>query len=372
MGCSEYTPIAFGSRSGTGLGVLCYGRSARIGVGAIAGQALNPMDLSTSYLGLKCGTPLVVGASPFADDTHTARQVQEAGAGAIVMRSLFQEQIYLDEVSRAADPGAPLKNADPAVRPFPALSDYQLTPDQYLRQIADLKAELSIPVIASLNGFRPGAWIDYGRRFEAAGADAIELNLYHLSSNSRFSAFEIEDQLLETVLLLKSSVSIPIAVKLQPYFTSLAHFVRQLEQAGADGVVVFNHLYQSDFNVAEQEPVPELRLSDPGELLLRLHWLALLSPEVRCSLALTGGVQNAEDVIKALLTGADAVQLVGVVLKNGPRILSTIADGLRQWMDKHGYQTIAAFRGNMNLHGPGNAADVERGDYQHLLQSWRI
>jgi dihydroorotate dehydrogenase (fumarate) len=330
------------------------------------------MDISTSYLGLKCSSPLVVGASPFADDAHTARQIQEAGAGAIVMRSLFEEQIYWDEVSRAEHPSAFSLSAGKAAGHFPTLSEYQLSPDQYLRQITNLKTELSIPVIASLNGCRPGGWIDYGRRFEAAGADAIELNLYHLSSRSRLSALEIENVLLETVRLLKSSVSIPIAVKLQPFYTSLAHFVHQLEQAGADGVVVFNHLYQSDFNIHEQEPVPELRLSDPSELLLRLHWLALLSPEARCSLAVTGGVQNAGDVIKALLTGADAVQLVGVVLKNGPRILATIADGLRQWMDQHGYGTIEAFRGNMNLHGPAIPADVERGDYQHLLQQWQI
>jgi len=334
-----------------------------------AGRALKPMDISTSYLGLKCNTPLIVGASPFADDTHTARQVQEAGAGAIVMRSLFEEQIYLDQMVRAVPSPVGDKSA---VSSFPALSEYQLTPDQYLRQISDLKSELSIPVIASLNGYRPGAWIDYGRRFESAGADAIELNLYHLSGDSRLSASEIENQLLETVKLLRSSVSVPIAVKLQPYYTALAHFVCQLENAGVDGVVVFNHSYQSEYDVDEQEPVQELRLSQPGELLLRLHWLALISPRARCSLAASGGVQDAADVIKALLTGADAVELVGVVLKNGPRILSTISDGLRAWMDKHGYEKIESFRGNMNLHGPANPADVERGEYQRLLQRWQI
>jgi dihydroorotate dehydrogenase (fumarate) len=329
------------------------------------------MDLSTSYLGLNLVTPLVVGASPFADDTHTARQIQDAGAGAIVMRSLFEEQIYLDELARPPRPGSP-PVTDPEDTVFPSLAEYQLSPDQYLRQIADLKTELSIPVIASLNGCRPGGWIDFGRRFEAAGADAIELNLYNLAIDPASSALEVEAGLLETVRLLKSSVRIPIAVKLQPYYTALAHFVRELEVAGVDGVVIFNRVYQSDFDIDEQEPVAQLPLSDSTELLLRLRWLALLSPQARCSLAITGGVQGGDDVIKAILAGAHAVQLVSVLLRHGPRFLGTVVDGLRQWMDRHGYGELGAFRGNMNLARAPDAVAIERGDYQRLLQTWRI
>jgi dihydroorotate dehydrogenase (fumarate) len=329
------------------------------------------MDLSTSYLGLKLVTPLVVGASPFADDTHTARQIQDAGAGALVMRSLFEEQIYLDALARAPRP-APSPAGDRPGAVFPALSEYQLSPDQYLRQIADLKKELSIPIIASLNGCQPGGWVDFGRRFEAAGADAIELNLYNLAADPASSAVEVEAGLLETARLLKSSVRIPVAVKLQPYYTALAHFVRELELTGVDGIVIFNRVYQSDFDIEEQVPVTQLPLSDPTELLLRLRWLALLSPKARCSLAITGGIQKADDAIKAILAGAHAVQLVSVLLRHGPRFLGTVVDGLRQWMDQHGYSDISAFRGKMNLAGAPDAAAIERGDYQRLLQTWRI
>jgi dihydroorotate dehydrogenase (fumarate) len=330
------------------------------------------MDLSTSYLGLQLRTPLIVGASPLADDTYTARQLQDAGAGAIVMRSLFEEQIYLDELagSQRGDPAAAGAGRNQAA--FPTLAEYQISPDQYLRQITDLKGTLTMPVIASLNGCRPGGWIDFARRFEAAGADAIELNLYHLSTDPGTSALDVESQLIETVRLVRSSVNIPVAVKLQPFFTALAHFVRELGLAGADGVVVFSRLFQSDFAVDEQEPVTQLRLSGQAELLLRLRWLALLSPGAECSLAITGGVQNGEDAIKAVLAGADGVQLVSALLRHGPRFLTTIIDGLQRWMSRHGYQKIADFRGKMNLHGSLDAAAIERGDYQRILQSWRI
>jgi dihydroorotate dehydrogenase (fumarate) len=327
------------------------------------------MDLSTSYLGLKLTTPLVVGASPLGDDTHRARQVEDAGAGAIVMRSLFEEQIYLDALSPQVSPSVPSQTEAPADGIFPPLAGYQLNPDQYLRQIADLKAALTIPVIASLNGCRPGGWISFAQRFEEAGADAIELNLYHFSADPDLSALEVETELLKTVRLLKASVRIPIAVKLQPYYTALAHFVGRLEEAGADGVVIFTRLYQSDFNVDEQEPLPQLLLSDPQELLLRLRWLALLSPRTRCSLGLTGGVQSGKDAVKGILAGAHTVQLVSALLKNGPRFLTTVVDGLRNWMEQHGYRSIEDFRGRMNRQGAADASAVERGDNQRLLQT---
>ncbi len=288
------------------------------------------------------------------------------------MRSLFEEQIYLDALSRAPAPAPAREQGGTKSAIFPTPAQYHLNPDQYLRQIENLKAALTIPVIASLNGCRPGKWIDFARRFQAAGADAIELNLYQISADPEWTAEEIEAELLETVRQVKSSVTIPLGVKLQPYFTALPNFVRQLEQAGADGVVIFNRLYQSDIDVAEQEPVPQFRLSGQAELLLRLRWLALLSPWTRCSLAATGGVQNAEDAIKAILAGAHAVQLVSVLLRNGPRFLTTVADSLRRWMEKGGFGGIEDFRGKMNLHGSGDAAALERGDYQRLLQIWRI
>ena len=330
------------------------------------------MDLSSSYLGLKLVSPLVVGASPLADDTHTARQLQDAGAGAIVMRSLFEEQIYIDELAHAPrqPPKAAAGDGERAV--FPALSEYQLNPHQYLRQIADLKSALSIPVIASLNGARPGGWIDFARRFQAAGADAIELNLYQLATDPGTSALDLESEMLETVRMVKSSVRVPVAVKLQPFYTSLAHFAQKLDRARADGIVLFNRFYQEDFDVGEQLPETRLRLSDPAELLLRLRWLAILTPQTRCSFALSGGVHDGADVIKAILAGAHAVQLVSVLLRHGPRFLVTLLESVGQWMGERGYEAVADFRGAMSLDRCLDAAAYERGSYQRILQNWRM
>ncbi|HXQ81342.1 MAG TPA: dihydroorotate dehydrogenase-like protein [Opitutaceae bacterium] len=330
------------------------------------------MDLSTSYLGLKLATPLVVGASPLADDTHTARLVQDAGAGAIVMRSLFEEQIYLDELSHAPRPHVLAANGCRERAMFPEPSDYQLNPDQYLRQIENLKDALTVPVIASLNGCRPGGWIDYARRFQTAGADAIELNLYQIPTDPATSGLDVEAEMLETVRMVKSSVRIPVAVKLQPFYTALAHFAQKLTRAGADGIVVFNRFYQADFDIAEQEPETRLRLSDPAELLLRLRWLAILSPQTKCSLALSGGVHDGGDLIKGILAGAHVVQLVSVLLRHGPRFLATLTESLRKWMVERGYESITDFRGAMNLDRCADAGAFERGSYQRILQNWRI
>ena len=330
------------------------------------------MDLSTSYLGLKLVSPMVVGASPLADDTHTASQIQDAGAGAIVMRSLFEEQIYLDELSHSPRPQFLAAGGGQTRAVFPGLSEYQLSPDQYLRQIADLKSTLAIPVIASLNGCRPGGWIDYARRFQSAGADAIELNLYQLSTNPSTSALDVESEMLETVRMVKSSVRIPVAVKLQPFYTSLSHFAQKLDRARADGIVLFNRFYQADFDVSEQLPETRLRLSDPAELLLRLRWLAILTPQARCSFALSGGVHDGGDVIKAILAGAHVVQLVSVLLRHGPRFLVTLTESVQKWMEERGYEAISDFRGSMSLDRCLDANAYERGSYQRILQNWRV
>jgi len=324
-----------------------------------------PMDLSTPYLGLQLSSPLIIGASPLGDEVRVARQLEDAGAGAIVMRSLFEEQIYLDRWNQTNLGTSPGRNL------LTQLSEYQLSPSVYLKQIQTLKAALGVPVIASLNGSAPGPWLDYGRHFESAGADAIELNLYHVSIDPADSALEIESELLETVQLLKSSVRVPIAVKIQPHHTALAHFAHELERVGVDGVVVFNRLYQSDLPIDGSHPSGQLRLSDPGELLLRLRWLALLSPQLHCSLAVTGGVETGEHAIKSLLAGADAVQLVSTLLRNGTRYLGVILEGIRNWMRDWGFKRLDEFRGQLQLAGT-DAALRERADYQRLLQSWRV
>lgn len=330
------------------------------------------MKLATNYLGLKLRNPLVVGAGPFGDNLNASLQLQDAGAAALVMRSLFEEQIDLESKALNYLVELPAESNSEATSYFPNYEEYQLTPDHYLKQIGLLKSALTIPVIASLNGYRPGGWTDYARRFESAGADAIELNLYHLVTDPNLSAGEVEADMIETVRHVTSSVKIPVAVKISAFHSAPARFALAMERSGAAGIVVFNRFYQPDLDIEELEVKPQLKLSDPSELLMRLRWLAIISPHLKGSLAATGGAHSAEDVIKAILAGAHTVQLVSVLLKHGPRYLSTILQGLRGWMEEHGYEDVNDFRGAMNLKRCPDASAFERANYQRILQSWRI
>ena len=330
------------------------------------------MKLTTHYLGLKLRNPLIVGASPFSDSVHTACQLQDAGAAAIVMRSLFEEQIDAEQRALTHNIEATTEGSAEATSYFPSFEEYQLTPDLYLKQIEHLKNSLTIPVIASLNGCRPGGWTDYAQRFAAAGADAIELNLYQLVTDPTISADEVEADMLETVQSVTKSVKIPVAVKISAFHTSPAQFAVALENAGAAGVVIFNRFYQPDLNLEELEVQAQLKLSDPSELLLRLRWLAIMSPHLRGSLSATGGAHSADDVAKAILAGAHTVQLVSVLLKHGPRVLSTLLNGLQHWMGEHNYTTVDEFRGALNLKRCPDPAAFERANYVRILQSWRV
>lgn len=330
------------------------------------------MNLKTDYLGLKLSNPLIVGASPFCDNLDAACQLEAAGAGAVVMRSLFEEQIDHEQRALAYMLEMPAESFNEATSFFPTYSEYQLTPDHYLRQLGLLKSTLKIPVIASLNGYRPGGWMDYARRFEQAGADAIELNLYQLITDPAASADDVEADMLQTVHDVTHSVKIPISVKISPFHTAPTQFARELENNGARGVVMFNRFYQPDFDIEELDVKPQLRLSDSSELLMRLRWLAVISPHVRCSLACTGGVHTSEDALKALFAGAHVVQLVSVLLKNGPRYLTTILGGMRQWMEDHGYNSVDDLRGALNLSRCPDPAAHERANYIRILQGWRI
>jgi len=330
------------------------------------------MKLTTDYLGLKLRNPLIVGASPFGDNLNSAVQLQDAGAAALVMRSLFEEQIDMESRALNYLLEMPAESYSEATSYFPHYEEYQLTPDHYLRQIASLRSALTIPVIASLNGTRPGGWTDYAARFESAGASAIELNLYSLVTDPKLSSGQVEEDMLETVRAVTSTVKIPVAVKISAFHAAPANFAVALETAGAKGVVVFNRFYQPDLNIEELEVKPELKLSDSSELLMRLRWLAIISPHLKGSLASTGGAHNAHDVIKAILAGANAVQMVSVFLKHGPRYLSTILQGLVCWMEEHGYESVDQFRGAMNLRRCPDPTAFERANYQRILQSWKV
>jgi dihydroorotate dehydrogenase (fumarate) len=330
------------------------------------------MKLTTNYLGLTLRNPLVVGASPFCDNIEQAVKLEEAGAAALVMRSLFEEQIDYEQRALTWLLETPAESFAEATSYFPGYSEYQLTPDHYLRQLALLKQTLRIPVIASLNGARPGGWTDYARRFEQAGADAIELNLYRLVTETGASALEIEADMLETVRDVVQAVKIPVAVKLSAFHTAPVQFALELEQAGAKGVVLFNRFYQPDFNLEDLEVQPTLRLSDSTELLLRLRWLSILSPHVRGSLACSGGVHSAEDALKAILAGAHAVQIVSLLLRHGPGALTLVLNGVREWLDQHEYDDLGQMRGALNLRRCPDPSAHERANYIRILQSWKV
>jgi dihydroorotate dehydrogenase (fumarate) len=326
---------------------------------------MNP--LSTRYAGLTLANPFMVGASPFCDNVSVARRLQDLGAAAVVMRSLFAEQIAPVPCAPAAG-----REARPTGDSFPEFADYQLSPEQYVRQLAHLKDALTIPVIASLNGHQPDHWLDFAPRLEQAGADAIELNFYQVVTDAALESDRVELDMIETVARLTESVRIPVAVKLSPFHASIAQLAVALELAGAQGVVIFNRFYQPDIDVHELEVRPQLRLSDSSELLLRLRWLAILAPQLRGSLAVTGGVHGAEDIVKALLAGAHAVQVVSALLRHGVQVLPTLLAGLQAWMRRHEFGALDEFRGRLDLRRCADPAAFERANYIRALQGWRV
>jgi dihydroorotate dehydrogenase (fumarate) len=329
------------------------------------------MDLSTTYLGLELPHPLMPGASPMVDDLDVVRRLEDAGASAIVMHSLFEEQI-LSEQREALLFESHAESFAEAVSYLPKPELFALGPDEYLEQIRRIRRAVSVPVIASLNGTTPNSWIEYARLIEQAGAHALEINVYHLATDPGENGEDVERRTLATAEAVKNAVAIPVAVKLSAFFSSFANFARSLDRAGADGLVIFNRFYQPDIDVETLDVVPTVRLSGSGELLLRLRWLAILSGRVRASLAVTGGVHTSLDAIKAVMAGAHAVQMVSALLKRGPEHLTRVRDEMEQWMEEHGYESLRQMQGSMSLAKSGNPAALERTNYMRVLQSWRM
>ena len=329
------------------------------------------MDLSTAYLGLKLDSPLMPGASPLSDSLDKVRQLEDAGAAAIVMRSLFEEQITREMTGDICAREAHAESSAEALSYFPRADECSLGPDEYLDQLRGIVEAVDIPVIGSLNGVTSAGWLDYARQMEMAGADALELNVYYLPVDPTEGSFAVERRTLDLVRAVKSRLHIPVAVKLSPFFSALPHFARELQGAGADGLVLFNRFYQPDIDAANLEAAPTLHLSDPSELLLRLRFLAIVAPVVRIPLAVSGGVHSGLDAIKAVMAGASAVQVVSALLKNGPGYLRTLRLEMERWMYAHGYESLEQMRGNMSLaHCPDPAA-FSRANYMRILQSWR-
>ncbi len=327
------------------------------------------MDLKTTYLGLPLAHPFMVGASPLADHLDTVKRLEDAGTAAIVLRSLFEEQITMDESARIhhMDPLDPAFVG--ALAAFPHPNRYPLAPSDYLEHIRRVKETVRIPVIASLNGVNAEAWARFARNIAQAGADALELNIYEVAADPRDSGPAIERRVRDLVIDVKQAVAIPVAVKLGPFFTAFGHVAREMETAGADGLVIFNRFYQPDVDITTMAPVPHIELSTSAELLLRLRWLSALHDRVRCSLAVTGGVATPTDGIKAILAGAHGVQLVSAILRHGPSYFSTMQQGLSDWMQSKGFTSIEQARGRLDRQG-GRQDLAERGNYIRTLQSW--
>ena len=329
------------------------------------------MDLSTTYLGFKLPHPLMPGASPLVDDLDTVRRLEDAGATAIVMHSLFEEQISREQMATFVHTESHGQSFAEALSYFPSPEAFALGPEDYLDHVRKVKQAVSVPVVGSLNGFTLGGWLDYAKLIEQAGADALELNVYALADDAGESGDQIEERTILMVQAVRKAIRIPVAVKLSPYYTSLAHFARRLDEAGVEGLVLFNRFYQPDIDTEELQVRRQIHLSTSAELPLRLTWLALLSPKLKASLAVSGGVHSVLDVVQAVMAGAHAVQLVSALLKRGPSHLAHLRQELAQWLDEHEYHSLHQMQGSMNLAACPDPLVYERANYMLMLQSWR-
>jgi dihydroorotate dehydrogenase (fumarate) len=317
------------------------------------------MDLSTTYMGFELANPLIPGASPLVDDLDTVRRLEDAGAPLIVLHSLFEEQIVGEQMTIVRAMEVCNESYAEALSYFPQPPQFALGTDEYLEQIARIKSVVSVPVIGSLNGVSEGGWLTYARLIEQAGADGLELNVYELATNLDEPGEEVEHRTLRMVKTVKQSVSIPVAVKLSPFYSAIANFCKNLDDLGADALVLFNRFYQPDIDV-EQLDVLRVNLSSSSELLLRLRWLAILSGRIKASLSATGGVHTAIDAIKAVMVGAHSVQMVSALLEHGPMYLKEVRKNIERWMDEHEYPSLRQMQGSLSLLRCSNPKAYER------------
>lgn len=328
------------------------------------------MDLSTTYMGFKLEHPLIPGASPLVDNLENVKRLEDAGAPMIVMHSLFEEQIVNEELyfTKALQQGD--FSTSEAMNYFPQPSAFALGADEYLEQIGRIKLIVSVPVIASLNGTTEGGWLAYAGMIEQAGADGLELNVYDVAADSKETGEQVEARALQVIRAVRDSLSIPVAVKLSPFYSSMSHFAQKVDETGIQALILFNRFYQPDIDIENLE-VGRIDLSSPADLLLRLRWLALLHGKVHASLACTGGVHSATDAVKAVMVGADAVQMVSALLQRGPAYLRTVREGMAHWLEEHGYESLAQMRGSMSLSRCADPKAYERANYMRILQSVR-
>ncbi len=328
-------------------------------------------DLTTNYLGHRLTNPLVAGASPMSRSVSSVRALEDAGIAAVVVYSVFQEQIE-HNVARHEH------FEDFGVHAFPEALTYMPSapvpcrgPDEYAAHVAAIKRAVNIPVFASLNGASLGGWVEYARVLDQASVDGLELNVYHVAADPEENAESVESRYVDILQAVKATVSVPVAMKIGPYFSSLAHFARRLDRAGADGLVLFNRFYQPNIDLETLDVVPDLALSAPHEMRLPLRWIAILDPIVEANLAATTGVYTASDVLKLLMVGADVTMLVATLLRNGPDVVREILDGMERWMIEHEYVSVHQMQGSMNCRTVSDPAAIERTNYMLALQRYQ-
>ena len=329
------------------------------------------MNLSTTYMGLELAHPIVPSASPLSRTLDGIRQLEDAGASAVVMYSLFEEQITLEGLAldNALNHGA---EAFPeALSYFPDLEHYNIGPEEYLELIASAKAAVNIPIIGSLNGVTTGGWIEYARHIEEAGANALELNLYNVPADPNLSSIDVEERYLEVLREVRSSVQIPLAVKISPFFSAPANMAMRFATAGADGLVMFNRFYQPDFDLEKLEAVPALHLSDSHELRLPLRWVAIMFGRVPLDLAITSGVHTFEDVLKGLMAGARVTMMASELLEHGVKRIKKILGEMENWLELHEYESVRQLQGSLSEQRLSDPSAFERANYLKVLDSWK-
>ena len=325
------------------------------------------MNLTTNYLGLKLRSPLVPSASPLSEDIDNIKRMEDAGAGAVVLHSLFEEQLRLErfELNRSLTEGT--ESFPEALTYFPEPEEFKLGPEEYLDHVANAKKSVKIPVIASLNGSTLGGWTNYARQIQSAGADAIELNIYYIPTDPNITAEQVERNYVDILKAVKSVVTIPVAVKMSPFFTNFAHTAKRLGDAGADGLVLFNRFYQPDINLDSLEVTPNLLLSTPMAMRLPLRWIAILHGRLAASLAATGGIHRASDALKMLMAGADITQLCSVLLRRGIDHIRTLETGISGWLEEHEYESLEQLKGSLSQKNCPDPSAFERAQYMRAL-----
>jgi dihydroorotate dehydrogenase (fumarate) len=332
---------------------------------------MNAMDLSTTYLGLKLKNPLVPSAGPLSHSLDSMKRLEDAGASAIVMYSLFEEQIAHETKELYHYLSYGTESFAEALTYFPEPPQYNLDPVQYVELVYRAKKTLGIPIIGSLNGISVGGWIKYAKNIEEAGADALELNVYYIPTDPMLTGSEIEDRYVEILCAVKESVSIPVAMKLSPFFSSMANMAHRLDRAGASGLVLFNRFYQPDIDLEELEVTPNVILSTPQAARLPLRWIAILYGSIQANLAATGGIHTAEDVLKMLMVGADVTMMCSALLQNGPQHIAHVLKNLEQWMMDHEYHSVRQMKGSISQKSIADPSAFERANYMKALNAYR-